>query len=84
MRRLLPVGVILVSAGLFLLPAEERKAATIPNLIQQLSSNDFHIRQHVAKQLGNLGLVGSEAVQALGKLLHDPYPDMSGSAAKAL
>lgn len=84
MRVLIALGLVLASASLCLSADKEKKTATIPDLIQQLSSNDFHVRQHAAKQLGNLGLAARDAVPALGKLLHDNYPDVRSSAAKAL
>jgi HEAT repeat protein len=84
MRGLIALGWVLASASLCLAADKEQKPATIPDLIQQLSHNDFHVRQHAAKQLGNLGLASRDAVPALGKLLHDNYPDVRSSAAKAL
>ena len=83
MRHLLALGAVVVSASLCL-AANEQKPATIADLIQQLSSNNFFVRQHAAKQLGNLGLAARDAVPALGKLLHDFHPDVRNSAAKAL
>ncbi|HZV05389.1 MAG TPA: HEAT repeat domain-containing protein [Gemmataceae bacterium] len=83
MRGLIALGLVLSSAGLCL-AAKEQKPATIPDLIGQLSSNDSLTRQRAAKQLGNLGLAARDAVPVLGKLLHDAYPDVRSSAAKAL
>jgi HEAT repeat protein len=74
----------LVSANLSFADDKAKNPPTIPDLIQQLSSNDFHVRQRAAKQLGNLGLAARDAVRALGKLLHDAYPDVRSSVAKAL
>lgn len=84
MRRLLALGVVLISCSLCPAADKEQKTATVPDLIQQLFSNDYHARQHAAKQLGNLGLAARDAVPALGKLLNDVYPDVRISAAKAL
>jgi HEAT repeat protein len=84
MHRLFALGLVLTSANLCLAAENAQKPATIPDLIQQLSSNDFHVRQRAAKQLGNLGLAARDAVPGLGKLLHDAYPDVRSSAAKAL
>lgn len=70
MYRLIALGMVLAAANPSL-AAPEPKAATIPDLIRQLSSNDFHVRQHAARQLGNLGLAARDAVPALAKALHD-------------
>ena len=84
MRHLIALGVVLAAAPLSAAAAGEQNPATIPDLIQQLSSNDFHTRQHAAWQLGNLGLAARDAVPALAKALHDPFPDVRSSAGKAL
>ncbi len=78
------LGLVLASASLCVAADNEQKPATIPDLIGQLSNNDFHVRQRAAKQLGNLGLAARDAVPGLAKLLHDVYPDVRNSAAKAL
>ncbi len=83
MLRLIALGVVLAAANLCT-AAPEQKPATIPDLIRQLSSNDFHIRQHAAKQLGNLGLAARDAMPALAKALHDPMPEVRTNAGKAL
>ncbi|MGH7171841.1 MAG: HEAT repeat domain-containing protein [Gemmataceae bacterium] len=84
MRRLFALAVVVVSASQCLAAAKEQKPATIADLIQQLSSSNFYVRQRAAKQLGNLGVAARDAVPALGKRLHDVYPAVRGSAAKAL
>jgi HEAT repeat protein len=84
MRRLLALGLILASANLCCAADKEPKPATIPDLIQRLSSSDFNVRQHAARQLGNLGVAARDAVPGLGKVLHDANPDVRGSAARAL
>ncbi len=84
MRHLASLGVVLFSASLCPAADKAQKPATIPDLIGQLSSNDFHDRQHAAKQLGDLGLAARGAVPALAKALHDAYPEVRKSAAKAL
>lgn len=84
MRRLLALGVVVFSANLCLAAANEPKPATIPDLIQQLSSNDSAVRQQTAQQLGNLGVAARKAVPALSKALRDPYPKVRTRAAKAL
>ncbi|MHB1422897.1 MAG: HEAT repeat domain-containing protein [Gemmataceae bacterium] len=84
MRGKIALGLVLASASLSFAADQEKKPATIPDLIQQLSSSDFPVRQRAAKQLGNLGLAARDAVPALGKLLHDAYGNVRGSAAKAL
>jgi HEAT repeat protein len=84
MRRLVALGMVLTAAHLGLAAGGEQKPATISDLIRQLSSNDFHARQHAARQLGNLGLAARDAVPALAKALHDNFPEVRGSAAKAL
>lgn len=83
MRRLFVAAAVLVSAPLCI-DAEERKPATITDLIAQLSSNDFHVRHQAARQLGNLGVAAREAAPALGKLLRDPIAEVRSGAAKAL
>lgn len=84
MRRLLALGVVLIAPSLCLAADEGQKAATLSDLIGQLSSNEYHARQHAAMQLGDLGLAARDAVPALSKLLHDVYPDVRSTAAKAL
>jgi HEAT repeat protein len=84
MRRLLALGVVLAAANLWTQAGGEKQPPTIPDLIQQLSSKDFHLRQQAAVQLGNLGLAAREAVPGLAKLLHDVAPEVRQSAAKAL
>lgn len=84
MRRLVALGVVLMAAQLSAAAGREQKSATILDLIRQLSSNDFHARQHAARQLGNLGLAARDAVPALAKALHDNFPEVRGSASKAL
>jgi HEAT repeat protein len=84
MRQLLWLGAVLISASACQGAIDEQKPVTVPDLIQQLSHNDFHVRQRAAKQLGDLGLAARDAVPALARLLHDVYPDVRNSAAKAL
>ncbi|HEY7308060.1 MAG TPA: HEAT repeat domain-containing protein [Gemmataceae bacterium] len=84
MRRLVALGMVLMAAPFGIAAGGEQKPATIPDLIHQLSSNDFHARQYAARQLGNLGLAARDAVPALGKALHDNFPEVRGSAGKAL
>jgi HEAT repeat protein len=84
MRRLSTLGVVLAAAGFCVAAPGEHKTPTIPELIQQLSSNDYQIRQRAARRLGNLGLAARDAVPALAKALHDPMPDVRGPAGKAL
>lgn len=84
MRQLAPLGAVLISASLCLAADKAPKISTIPDLIGQLSSNDFHDRQHAATQLGDLGLAARAAVPGLAKALHDVYPEVRKSAAKAL
>jgi HEAT repeat protein len=81
MRHVVALGVVLTTASLCV---AEQKPATISNLIQQLSSNDFHLRHAAARQLGNLGLAARDAVPSLGKALHDPFAEVRASAGKAL
>src|SRR5262249_41378813 len=84
MRRLVALGMVLMAAPLNPAAGEEQKLATISDLVRQLSSNDFHVRQHAAKQLGNLGLAPREAMPALAKALHDNFPEVRNGAGKAL
>lgn len=84
MRTIVSLGMVLISASLCPAADPEQKIATVPDLIQQLSSNDFHSRQRAAKQLGNLGLAARDAVPALSKALRDSSPKVGSSAAKAL
>ena len=84
MRRLVVMGLVLASASLGFAVDREQNPTTVADLNQQLSSTDFHVRQRAAKQLGNLGLAARDSVPTLGKLLHDVYPEVRSSAAKAL
>jgi HEAT repeat protein len=84
MRRLSTLGVVLAAAGFCAAAPGEHKTPTIPELIRQLSGNDFQLRQRAARQLGNLGLAARDAVPALAKALHDPMPDVRGAADRAL
>jgi HEAT repeat protein len=84
MRHLVALGMVLIAAPLGAAIGGEQQLATISDLVRQLSSNDFHVRQHAARQLGNLGLAARDAVPALGKALHDNFPEVRNSAGKAL
>src|SRR5579871_4241735 len=84
MRPLCALGVVLAAFPISIAAGAEKAPATIPELIGQLSSNDFHARQNAARQLGNLGLAARGAVPGLGKLLHDQYAEVRGAAGKAL
>jgi HEAT repeat protein len=84
MRHVVALGMVLAAGLACLAVAGEQRPAAIPDLIRQLSSNDPHLRQQAARQLGDRGAAARDAVAALGKLRHDPVAEVRHSATKAL
>ncbi len=82
--RLSALGVVVVAAGFCVAAPGEHKTPTIPELIRQLSSNDYQAHPQAARRLGNLGVAARDAVPALAKTLHDPFVEARLAAAKAL
>ncbi len=83
MRKLLVATLILAWAH-SIQAAEERKPATLVDLLAQLSRGNLRSRHQAVVQIGNLGLAARDAVPILGKLLHDPFAELHLAAAKSL